>query len=710
MKIIYLFFISSLFVSSVSNAQKTFLDTNDLPRNIYFYDDFVDDRNKWNNFNHSLASGEVKNGAYFLTKKDTVGTYRSWRTFSIDPTRTHYIETDFSVVSGPSDYGNGILFNHSTKKKENSYTFLISGTQYFYIYKTVDGVDYDVKDWTYSTIIKQKGKNKLAVFSKGSTTYFYINNKLVYQLKNMPFFGNEIGFFFCHSTTIAIDKFLVRYNPPGIDEIENAVQGYKKITAGQNINSLDDDCCAVLSADGKLMFFTRATNMGHLRNDSRTLMFTEYNEEQKQWSVPQALPANINQGGRPQVVYISPDKNTILINGTYGENGKYIKDGELSMSHKTENGWSNPEKIHIPGWENMYEYEGYSLSSGKKILIMAIQKKGGFGERDLYVSFNENGQWSELKNLGAVVNSYTNESSPCLAPDNVTLYYSSEGKPGYGSSDIFVTRRLDDTWQNWTEPKNLGPEINSPFWDGGLQVDAYGQYAYMDEYIDTTFKSEIYKIQIPESARPKPVVIVRGKIYDKKTKEPFSAAIVYENLDTQIEEGTATSSIEDGSFVLVLPYGINYGVSALAKGYISEGKNIDIKDSLKNGIVEVQIDLYLTPLASGEKIRLNNIFFDPDKFELKESSNPELDRLYELMNENPSLEIEIAGHTDIGSKGSSTEFLYHLSLNRAQSVMDYLVRKGISSQRITIVGYGNTLPVSTNQTLNRRVEVKIVSH
>jgi outer membrane protein OmpA-like peptidoglycan-associated protein len=342
-------------------------------------------------------------------------------------------------------------------------------------------------------------------------------------------------------------------------------------------------------------------------------------------------------------------------------------------------------------------------------MILSVQTKNGYGERDLYVSFKKKDRWTKPKNLGQVVNSVSNDYSPCLAPDNVTLYYSSSGKPGYGKSDIFMTRRLDDTWLNWSEPKNLGPDINSPLHDSGLQVDAHGQYAYMNDYSNEIQKGEICRIKIPESAKPKPVVIVKGKVYDKLTNEPFPASIIYENLEKNIREGMATSSPEDGSYTLVLPYGINYGLLASAKGYLSESKNIDIRDSLINGFIEMKIDLYLTPLNVEQTLILNTIFFEEDKFELKETSLPELNRLYEIMLENSHMMLEIAGHTDFGTVSANEQELLILSTKRAEAVKKILVSKGILETRITVVGYGRSRPIiSGNDSRNRRVEVKIL--
>jgi outer membrane protein OmpA-like peptidoglycan-associated protein len=510
------------------------------------------------------------------------------------------------------------------------------------------------------------------------------------------------------ATEMAIDEFTIRYNPLLINKVADTTMVYKKV--GAAVNSALDDSYPILSADGMLMFFSRTTNRGSIGIEASTLMYSEFNDSIKEWSQAKSLPKEINQGiGNPQVIYISADKNTLIVNASYDDNGRYIKPEGVSVFYRNKQGWSAPEKIIIEEFENRSKREAYAFSANNQIMILSVQTKNGYGERDLYVSFKKKDRWTKPKNLGQVVNSFSNDYSPCLAPDNVTLYYSSSGKPGYGKSDIFMTRRLDDTWLNWSEPKNLGSDINSPLHDSGLQVDAHGQYAYMNDYSNEIQKGEICRIKIPESAKPKPVVIVKGKVYDKLTNEPFSASIIYENLEKNIREGVATSSPEDGSYTLVLPYGINYGLLATAKGYLSESKNIDIKDSLINGFIEMTIDLYLTPLNVGQTLILNTIFFEEDKFELKETSMPELNRLYEIMLENSHMMLEIAGHTDFGTVSANEQELLILSTKRAEVVKKILVSKGILETRITVVGYGRSRPIiSGNDSRNRRVEVKIL--
>ena len=695
---------------NISSAQDSILNRSKLPKTVYMNEDFVDFRNGWDEYDNAVSRGYIKDSKYYFESKQPDNSRLTWMSYNIDPTHNYYIEMEFALVSGPDDFGNGLLFNHTSTKKQLDCQFLIAANGYFKVNKTKDDVFVDLKPWTATRWVKRTGNNRLGIFMKGANAYFYINDHLVFTMKRPDYTGSDIGFIAAKKTVLAIDKFVINYNPNHVDEVENAAQGYKKVVL-KNINTNLDEGYPVVSADGKMMVFSRTTNSGHMDLEKTSLMYSEYDENSKEWTPAKPLPANINQEGQIQIVSISPDKKTLIIDAVCNAQGKYIKDATgICLSHKTATGWSDPENVPIDGLVNRDVYSSYSLSSNGKALIISVAGQGSYGERDLYVSLKQNGKWTAPKNLGAVVNSFADDFSPCLAPDNVTLYYSSIGKPGYGKSDIFVTRRLDETWTNWSEPKNLGPDINTSLSESGLQVDAYGQYAYMNMSGVGKAQGKICKIELPEAARPKPVVIVTGKVYNMMTNKPISASVIYENMETGNEEGTAISSAEDGSFVIVLPYGLNYGLTAKTPGFMAESKNINLKvDSLKKGFAELSVDLYVMPLVADQSIKLNNIFFAPDKFELVETSFPELDRLANIMNENPNLQIQVEGHTDKGGANATEENLQKLSENRANSVKTYLTSKGIDTKRISTIGYGNTHPISTIQSQNRRVEVKITN-
>src|SRR5204863_565878 len=204
--------------------------------------------------------------------------------------------------------------------------------------------------------------------------------------------------------------------------------------------------------------------------------------------------------------------------------------------------------------------------------------------------------------------------------------------------------------------------------------------------------SDIVRVKLLEKEKPDPVVLVNGNVYNKKTNQPLSASLVYETLPDGIEAGNGISNPNDGSFKIVLPYDKNYLIRASADKFFAISENLNLDSLVKAGYKEIHKDLYLVPIEIGQVVRLNNVFFDFDKWDLRPESFVELDRVVKLLNDNPAIEIEMSAHTD--SRGSD-DYNFKLSDNRAKSVMDYIVSKGIAQSRITSQGYGETKPVAT---------------
>jgi outer membrane protein OmpA-like peptidoglycan-associated protein len=342
-------------------------------------------------------------------------------------------------------------------------------------------------------------------------------------------------------------------------------------------------------------------------------------------------------------------------------------------------------------------------------MLLTLDRKDSYGQRDVYVSFQRNdGSWSEPKNLGPVVNSYDDETSPFLAADGVSLYYSTEGFPGYGSQDIFVSRRLDDTWEHWSPPQNLGPEINSDDWDAYYTIPASGEYAYVVSAQNSIGATDIFEIKLAETAKPKPVVLVKGRVFNSKTKQPLESQISYSDLSTNKEAGVARSDAKDGSYQIVLPLEKIYSFVGAKSGFYPISDTVNVKDV--KSYQEITRDLYLSPIEVKQAIRLNNIFFDFDKTELLSESSAELDRLVALLKQQPAMRIELRGHTD--NKGADA-YNQKLSDGRATAVLEYLAGKGIDRNRMVAKGYGKTVPIASNDTeagraQNRRVEFMIL--
>lgn len=537
---------------------------------------------------------------------------------------------------------------------------------------------------------------------------------------------------------------------------------------GSAVNSEYSELNPVISPDGRTLYFGRKSHPANRYgvkgsetiSGSQDIWFSE--KVGDTWSSARRLSEVLNRDQYNTILSISPDGQTILLKGAY-VNGAYETRG-FSISNKTTAGWTVPVKVEIPGYEQMSkgknEY-GYLTMDGKALLL-AFSRKKNSEDDDLYVSFFEEGHWTRPMDLGETINTKYSETTPFLSADGKTLYFSSDRPGGQGSQDIYLTRRLDDTWQNWRKPQNLGSPINTEEYDAYYSIAAKGDYAYFMSAKGSLGKKDIFRLALdspegespksegsPEGTSPKsggneaggkvgnapsdvalgdsrfgnsstrsvtsqesdPVVLLSGTVLNQQTgKVPEDASVSYEDLSTGKVLGQAKPDPTTGKYKLVLPYGKNYGITAKAKGLIPASTNLDLS-TMKGRYLELDDrDLSMVPLVKGNTATINNLFFDLGKATLKPESGPELKRILQVMTENKSLVIEISGHTD---NTGSDEINDKLSLERANAVKDNLLKGGIDTSRIRTKGYGKSKPKADNSTeegrqINRRVEIEIL--
>lgn len=520
---------------------------------------------------------------------------------------------------------------------------------------------------------------------------------------------------------------------------------------GSAINSDYSELNPVMAPDGKTLYFGRKNHPSNKygTTGSETVAGSQdiwYSERIGDvWSTAKRMPDVLNRDQYNTILSISPDGQTILLKGAYVQ-GVYETRG-FSMSKKTMNSWSIPEKLDIPDYEklsrgkNEYAY----LTMDGKALLLAFSEKKNSDRDDLYVSFLNEGKWTEPKNLGRTINTDFSETTPFLAADGKTLYFSSDRPGGQGSQDIYMSKRLDNSWTNWRTPINLGGPINTEEYDAYYSLSAKGDYAYFLSSKNSLGKKDIFRIaieaepEVPVLAKPtapqleeKPVlaqqdvkgsprsisseqseavVLVSGRVLDPQTgKVPDETNISYEDLKTGKTIGIAKPDPKTGLYKLVLPYGVNYGITAKAKGFLPSSINIDLS-KLRGRYLELdERDLVMAPIAKGSSMTINNLFFETGKATLTAESDPELKRIVQVMQENATLQIEISGHTD---NTGSDELNNKLSQDRADAVKNYLMNAGVKSDRIRTKGYGKTKPKADNSTeegrqMNRRVEFAIL--
>jgi OmpA-OmpF porin, OOP family len=501
------------------------------------------------------------------------------------------------------------------------------------------------------------------------------------------------------------------------DNIINANTILKIENLGASVNTAYPELRPTVSADGNLLFFICESNPHNTKYssvpNSQDIWFSERDTATGKWSRAVHLGYPLNTVQYNAVYWISPDNNRILIRGAF-MNGAYNGKGVSMCTIKRNGNWSEPDALIIKNY-NKYDrgrQSGATMGHDGQTLLLYMTPDQGSADNDIYVCFlTKDGTWTEPKNLGKKINSpETNEMTPYLAPDGVTMYFSSNRQGGLGDNDIWMTKRLDNTWQKWSDPVNLGSPINTDNWDAFFTLDAGGEYAYLTTNLNTFGESDIVRVKLLEKEKPNPVVLVSGNVYNIKTKQPLSASLIYETLPDGTVVGNGISSAQDGAFKFVLPFDKNYSIRASADHFFAISENLNLDSLVKAGYKEIHKDLYLAPIEIGQVVRLNNVFFDNDKADLRNESVVELERVVQLLKENPGIEIEINAHTD---SNASDEHNQTLSDNRAKSVREYIVSKGVDGRRIISQGYGETRPVATNATpegrqLNRRVEFKIV--
>lgn len=474
---------------------------------------------------------------------------------------------------------------------------------------------------------------------------------------------------------------------------------FTPVNMGDSINSAESEYFPCLTIDGKQLAFTRKLNG---RNED---FFYSNKTNTGHWGTAKPMEGNVNTEQSEGAQNISQDGQWLVFTGCYRRDG--FGGCDLYISYNTEDGWS--EAINLGGKINSDQWEAQPcLSPDKRELYFSSRRWGGYGGSDIYVSrMQPNGKWGEPENMGPGINTTADEQCPFIHADNQTLYFTSGFWPGYGDEDLFYVRRQPDG--SWSKPVNLGYPINTIDREGTLFIDSDGKTAYYaSDRSDSKGGLDIYSFELRENVRPNKTLWVKGKVFDKKTNKNLPSAVELIDLSSK-QPVTKVETNSEGEYLITLPVGKDYAFNINRKGYLFYSDNFFLKDKTPDSIYEKNIGLQ--PLEANASMILKNIFFDINKFELKPASQAELDILVQLLTENPSVKIEIGGHTDNVGKPSDNLIL---SNNRAKAVVNYLVSKNISAQRLLAKGYGETKPIADNKTeegkaQNRRTEMKVIS-
>lgn len=471
---------------------------------------------------------------------------------------------------------------------------------------------------------------------------------------------------------------------------QHADNGYTftPVNLGDSVNSIHSEYYPSVTVTDSLLVFTR--RMDQSRED-----FIESHVTKNGFAESKPINGDINLEPKKGAITVSQDGEWMLFAGMLMDQG--YKSFDIYISYLTPQGWSEPQnlgpEINTEFWET-----SPSISPDKRALYFSSNRPGGFGGADLYVSYRQaNGKWLPAVNMGPTINSAGDELAPFIHADNQTLYYTSNGLQGYGNSDLFIIRK--NSKGEWGVPENLGYPINTIENEGSLAVSADGLTAYYaSDRSDSRGGLDIYSFRLRPDIRPYRTLYVKGKVMDKKTKKLLPSSVeLTDNTTNQPLMKVQTDEL--GEYFITLPTGKDYTFTVNRKGYLFYSELYELGSKQADSVYKK--DIYLQPIELNAVSTFHNIQFANNSYEIPKAGFIELNKLLEVLTENPSLQVEISGHTDIVGKPDDN---LKLSTNRAKAIVDYLVKKGIVITRLSYKGYGATKPVADNATETGRAQ------
>ncbi len=501
------------------------------------------------------------------------------------------------------------------------------------------------------------------------------------------------------------------------------------INVGKGINTEHNEYFPTITVDGKTLLFTREVpnNSGGPRGQED--FYTSELSDINVWMKAVPMPSNINTPLNEGAPTLAPDGRSLVFvacagngdNTNYGPTKQGYGSCDLFYTKKIGDKWLNP--INLPGYVNSSSWESQpSLSSDGKTMYF-VKRIGRAAEQnsDIFVTKkSENGYWSRPERLGMNINTPYKEESVMIHPDGQTLYFASNGHIGLGGTDLFMSRKqADGTWGN---PINLGYPINTKGDENSLLVGPDGEVAFFASDRPGGYGGlDIYYFVLPEKLRATKTTYFEGFVYDANSTSKLPLAGNFELIDLETGEQVieATADKLSGAFMVALPTNRKYALNVTYPNYAFYSKNFDMKLAENQEAFRMDVPLY--PLENTDtKIELENVFFDLNKTSLRGESFVELNKLVDFLNKNKEVKIEIGGHTDTRGDAKDNQ---ELSEGRASSVYRYLIEKGISKERLTFKGYGETQPKISDDEIdlissseekekahqsNRRTEYKII--
>jgi len=635
-----------------------------------------------------------------------------WKDVDIDWASTNWtISARMSVEAGDDVHGASLCWGLADV--DNFYGVTITHTGWIQVFQKKAGNVEPLLKWFQHPALGTNGTwNTVKIVRQCDAIGIFVNDSYVYGLmpSRQPLFGKGVGFGIHTRRAVRFDDLTVTQSPmPPLRLTKGVDTNQRRNRLPSTVNSVYAELLDGIMPDGKTLYISRSGDPKYFGDDKQCDIYVTRRLPDGSWSEAEHLGRPINNEANNFVVTAMPDGNQLYIQNTYKADGS---SAGVGVSHTQWNGtsWNLPTTLQIENFESLGEFSSYYVAPDGLTMILAVRTSTSTGAQDLYVSRKRsNGTWSTPLSLGPTINTVGDDFGPFIAADNQTMIFSSNGHPGYGENDLFVTRRLDDSWTSWSVPENLGRPINGNKFDAFFMIPTEGYEGYFTSH-EPGQKSDVYSIKVPVGALPQRTIIIRGTVYDASTKSPLAADIIYERLQSGDQVGAATSSPSTGSYSIALSGNEAYAIRAVAPGYYALSESID--PTTYPSSKDITKDLYLAPIVKDAVIRLNNIFFDTGKWDLRSESMPEIERLADLLRKNSSIVIELAGHTDdVGNDAANLT----LSQNRVNSVMKALIQLGIEANRLTAKGYGETAPTVPNTSeehrqQNRRVEFRVVKN
>ncbi len=489
-------------------------------------------------------------------------------------------------------------------------------------------------------------------------------------------------------------------------QLMNHPVSFNPVSLGDSINNSNDQYWPSLSIDGNTLYYsallvdsTRKTMVGNYAHQED---FFESHKINGTWSKGKPMPPPVNTSGNEGALKVAPDGNTIVFTACNRSDGYGRCD--IYFSFLTYEGWSNAFNARKPV-NSPHSEKQPCLNADGTVLYFSSDRPGGMGGMDIWYSdLDDQGNWTEPKNMGPTINTKGDEESPFIHPDNKTFYFSSDGLPGLGQKDIFISRYNDSL--GWSTPENLGYPINTYRDEIGLFVDNTGENAYYSTNFNDSSRN-IYEFTMPVDKRPLPVAYVKGKIYDAETLKPLQAEIELLNTITGEKIMDVISSKDSGEYVVCLPLGKNYALNVWHQDYLFNSSHFALSElhTITDPFIQ---DIGLVKVKINQSIVLRNIFFESDSYSLSPESTAELMKVTQFIRNNPGWIFEIGGYTD---QTGSEKYNQELSENRAKAVYNYLINQQISPKYLTYKGYGevnsSTQSDDAEKAENRRTELKI---